>query len=293
MVMLTTYLDETGHSRDERQKFVGIAGLMAKADDWERFERRWKRTLTKFQLPYIHMKERATLFEGWRKSKLDKLSATLWEIIRDTKAIPLGSIIPMDDFRALEPELRKYLKDPYYLAMQNCVSLATIPALPGAREWKDARVAIVFSDQVQFKNEAMRLYDAIVKEWNQPIVGRGNVVPHRNVQRDRVDAPVFRDMRVLLPLQAADMVAYEIYKEYEREYYKQTRKRRYGYLQIERLCNEVFNVPVYMIMRHTKESLRNHIRTGRELNRLAAYWANKKPVKSANRKQAKEWKRPK
>jgi hypothetical protein len=293
MVMLTTYLDETGHSRNEHQKFVGIAGLMAKAEGWRRFEIQWKKTLKKFNVPYIHMRERATLFKGWPKSKLDTLSAILWEIIREAKAIPLGSIIPMDDFRALEPELRKYLIDPYYLAMQNCVSLATIPALPGAREFKHARVAMVFSDQVEFKNEAMRLYGAIEKEWNEPILGRGNVVPHLNVQKDRVDPPVFRDMRVLLPLQAADMVAYEIYKEYEREYYKLTRKPRYGYLQIERLCNEVFNVPVYMIMRHTKESLSNHIRTGRELNHLAAYWANKRPVKNATQKRGKEWKRPK
>ena len=293
MVMLTTYLDETGHSQDERQKFVGIAGLMAKAEAWKRFEREWQRTLKKFNLPYIHMKERATLFKGWPKSKLEKLSAKLWGIIREAKAIPLGSIIPMEDYRALGPELRKYLIDPYYLAMQNCVSLATLPAVPGAREFKHARVAMVFSDQVQFKNEAMRLYAAIEKEWNEPIVGRGNVVPYKNVQKDRVDPPVFRDMRVLLPLQAADMVAYEIYKEFEREYYKLTRKQRYGYVQIERLCNEVFNIPVYMIMRHSKESLSNHIRTGRELNCLAFYWANERPVKSTNRKPEKEWKRPK
>jgi hypothetical protein len=38
MLMLNAYLDETGHSRDEAQKFVGMAGLVAPVMNWEFFD---------------------------------------------------------------------------------------------------------------------------------------------------------------------------------------------------------------------------------------------------------------
>lgn len=49
--MLISYLDETGHSKDERQKFVGVAGLIAPHERWRIFERKWKKTLNKFKIP--------------------------------------------------------------------------------------------------------------------------------------------------------------------------------------------------------------------------------------------------
>lgn len=49
-------MDETGHSKDERQKFVGVAGLMAPAESWAVFERKWKQALNDFKIPYFHMR---------------------------------------------------------------------------------------------------------------------------------------------------------------------------------------------------------------------------------------------
>lgn len=38
-------MDETGHSKDELQKFNGMVGLITKAENWEYFEREWKRVV--------------------------------------------------------------------------------------------------------------------------------------------------------------------------------------------------------------------------------------------------------
>jgi hypothetical protein len=35
MQTYTAYVDETGHSKDKGQRFVGIAGLIAPATAWE------------------------------------------------------------------------------------------------------------------------------------------------------------------------------------------------------------------------------------------------------------------
>lgn len=44
MLMLSAYMDETGHSRDEKQRFNGMAGLMAPTKRLVRMERKWNTT---------------------------------------------------------------------------------------------------------------------------------------------------------------------------------------------------------------------------------------------------------
>lgn len=52
--MLTAYLDETGHSADKRQKFVGMGGLIATSKNWERFEKNGQNRLENLMfLPFI------------------------------------------------------------------------------------------------------------------------------------------------------------------------------------------------------------------------------------------------
>jgi hypothetical protein len=69
MMMLTAYLDESGHSQDQKVRFMGMAGLIATSEYWQHYEREWKRVLKDFQIPYFHMKEYAHsvgVFAGWK-----------------------------------------------------------------------------------------------------------------------------------------------------------------------------------------------------------------------------------
>src|SRR5689334_16457589 len=88
MLMLSAYLDETGHSKDELQRFNGIAGFLAPAKKWIEFERSWNRTLTskEFDLPYFHMREFEAKdkdgnprgrYKGWSKEKRERLYSKL------------------------------------------------------------------------------------------------------------------------------------------------------------------------------------------------------------------------
>jgi hypothetical protein len=72
MVKLIGYMDETGHSKDEKQRFVGMGGLVAPAQNWTEFERKWKQTLKDFRIPFFHMKDFAnfrSFFESWSEQK--------------------------------------------------------------------------------------------------------------------------------------------------------------------------------------------------------------------------------
>jgi hypothetical protein len=264
MMMLTSYLDETGDSKDDKQKFNGMAGLVAPAENWEVFEQKWKAVLKTFGLPYIHMSEIRTLTRGWSEAKVEKLFGKLWKIIKSVKALPVGSTIPMDDYNPLKVQLKKYFRDPYYIAMQNCIQFTAELVEPVAIPTPDSpRVAMIFDDKVEFRNNAQQLYDAAIKK-----VGMGNLV----------DPPAFRNMRRVVPLQAADMIAYETYKEYDRVYYKRSGKARFGWDQIEGIYRSS-GIAEIQIVRHNKFTLADWVTKAEAADRKATYWEKQRAKK--------------
>lgn len=265
MLMLTSYMDETGHSRDAKSTFNGMGGLLCRAEEWELFERRWDRMLKRYKIPYIHMTESHTMFKGWAKSKVEALSKEAWDKIENIKPLPIGSIIPMDDFRQAEERFRYYFEDPYFIAMQDCMKIALAPALvpsilPAFAD-QDIKVAIVFSDQVEFRHEALAMYEAVM-----------NATPVE--LRDRIDPPDFRRMKDWGALQAADMIAYEIYKERERVYYNLARKQRYGYGRMLEIFKAHNLTPV--IRCHDAQSLSDILNKADRNTLMEKYWKNKR-----------------
>jgi hypothetical protein len=105
MLKLSAYFDETGHSKGDKHRFVGMAGLVAPADRWEPFESEWTRALAHFGIPYFHMREFAHsvgVFKDW-KGKEDKrreLYGLLMRIIATKQGLPIGSIIPMEELHS-------------------------------------------------------------------------------------------------------------------------------------------------------------------------------------------------
>jgi hypothetical protein len=233
--MLSAYMDETGHSKDEQQKFVGMAGLIAPAAQWEVFERKWKEILARkhFDIPYFHMTDfnaRRKVFEGWSKEKLERLFGKLMITIECAHPVPFGAIVPMDDFRSFTKEEQGYFLDPYFVCFISLVASATtfMEAMKVADEEK---IALIFSDQVEFKNRALKMYKEIEE------VG---------LYTRRSTPPDFSDMRKSVPLQAADIVAYEMYKEFDRRLYRPNANTRYGFKRIEEMSRRSnFRYPMF------------------------------------------------
>lgn len=243
MTMLTGYMDETGHSKDERQRFVGVAGLVAPAENWEAFERKWKETLSVFKIPYFHMKDfanRRRYFEGWSELKRKKLYGKLMRIIATTHPFPVGAIVSLDDYRSFSAEDRKLMEDPYHFCLMGCVYL---PAWRTENASPDVRIAIIFSEQSEFKNMAGLLLD----DFKQ-----------NNAEGKRFDPPVFRDMKTVVPLQSADIVAYELYKEFERQRYRPQDKSRYGYEELIKIAIRSNTIMPFIF--HTRDTLAGFIK---------------------------------
>jgi hypothetical protein len=117
MLKLAGYMDETGHSKDERQRFVGVAGLFAPAENREVFERKWKQALADFKIPSFHMKDFASRrkhYEGWSELKRQRIMAT-------SHPFPIGAIVSLDDYRSFSAEDREPMGNPYHYCLMGCV----------------------------------------------------------------------------------------------------------------------------------------------------------------------------
>jgi hypothetical protein len=228
MVMLTAYMDETGHSKDERQRFNGMAGLLAPTWAWEELEPKWKQTLKDFKIPFFHMKDfanRQREFEGWHELKRQKLYGKLLKHIEMASPFPLGSILAMSDFKSLRPEQQAGFGDPYHVGFLSILSHLTAVGRDLLKDFPEERIAAIFSDHVEFRHTALQGFEILLSRHTE--------VGHF------IDSPVFRDMRQLVPLQAADIVAYELYKEFERQLFRPTVKPRYGYEMICKMSRRI------------------------------------------------------
>lgn len=155
------YMDETGHSKDQKQRFNGMAGLIAPATNWENLKYKWTATLAEFKVPYFHMKEwtHATgPFTGWSKIKRERLYGKLLKKIESVYAFPLGTILSMEDFRTLSQTQQAYFDDPYYLGFASVLAYVDF-FLDRTGASIEVNAKLVFSDQVEFRHRALRYYE--------------------------------------------------------------------------------------------------------------------------------------
>jgi hypothetical protein len=122
--MLTSYVDESGHSAHPACGFVGIGGLVAPSEKWDIFESAWQRALDDFiQGQPFHMREFVCVpgigpYEGWDEGKRRAFMARLINAIIESEARPVGCVVSLEHFKMLTPEYQRAFRDPYYMALQ-------------------------------------------------------------------------------------------------------------------------------------------------------------------------------
>lgn len=272
--MLSAYFDETGHSRDEKQLFNGMAGVLAPADHWGAFEEKWGQTLKAFKIPFFHMKDFASLkgfFKGWSEGKRRRLYGKLLAHMETAYIFPVGVSTSMSAFRGFPEEQRKKFIDPYHLGFLTVIGQTTV-FMNNAGMAPEEKAELVFSDQVEFRSKAQELYDEIIRAPYDtvPMLSSARVV------KSRILPPRFRDMRELAALQAADVVAYEVYKEHERlSGVRRGAKPRHGYLKLTEMSRRLgYDAPFCTF--YAQSDLADFIQTMEAEERRKAYWAKKR-----------------
>lgn len=236
MLMLNAYFDETGKENDPGSKIVGIGGCVAPFTHWERFEPEWTGVLGKYGVGYMHMKEFSHSVKGfdngWKgdRPKREAFQHDLWDVIDKVNPLYIGCFLPMSEYRViLTATERQQLYDAFFIAYSSCV--AAIQMHVFLHDNTIDSVSMIFDENKGFKGVAFGMYDRVME------IGNGRFL-------DKIPSPVFRDMRKILPLQVADMVAYECGQEFARRLYTPEFRPRLGFQRIQNSIDQKFGEPV-------------------------------------------------
>jgi hypothetical protein len=192
--VIKVYFDDSG--THDASVAVAVGGYLASVESWDSFQPKWRSVLDEYEIPYFHMTDfeaRQKLFVRWEQHKRIALQGKLISLIREhTQAVFTAATIKAD---------YEQVKDYYGVS----VYIYTLyQALGGVITW---------ADRVQFPGPiayviSQRASNGEVETLRQRIIGDA-----RLRRRFRLGSWVVADMRELNPLQAADMIAFETYKE--------------------------------------------------------------------------------
>jgi hypothetical protein len=204
---LVAYFDEAGHSSSTF--FVALGGCIASVESWAMFEKEWAGTLEQYQIECFHMKD----FESYKKAfkRMDKethnaLIKDLLNIMNRNTDLYIGTIEDVEDHKLAQPPK----EDPYVHCVMVCMDSLASYAQRGGYS-----LEIIFAVQPEFQKRVKFFYPQL-RELGGMYATLGD--------------SDFRMPKACLPLQAADIVAYEVRKEFER--HTANRPRRWPLIQL-------------------------------------------------------------
>lgn len=207
--MLKAFFDESGTHAGS--PFIVVAGYVSMLSQWAQFEREWREVLTEYGIlkedgsGNFHMTdfENRSLQPDGVFSHIDKgrgnvLISKLVAIINRRVHTSIGVVIPISDYNEVicTDEYRNVCGSPYSLAVLACITL--VGKWAESYSYKES-VYCAFEDRVGHKFEILDGYD---KAKQNPEI----------INRLHLDGIVFCNKKKFLPLQAADMFAYEVWK---------------------------------------------------------------------------------
>lgn len=211
--LFTAYLDECG-THDDSDAVV-VAGYVSNVTKWTVFSEKWQEALTEAHLDYFHMSDFESYkgqFASWTPEEHKSRLNGFLKIIHDHVILSFGVIVLKKQFDTILSEGAKRLcGDAYGLASIACfTNLAKILREPKNDGWMDITM-----------EAGAKGHGAL--HW---IFTEGSKDPEWR-ENNRILALAFRDKRRFLPLQAADILAYELYKHVPAQFQQGKRPVRY------------------------------------------------------------------
>ena len=236
--MLKAYLDESGHSSDPRCHFVGMGALVATSEKWEEFTVAWKAALDEFigGAPF-HMKDYICIppigpYVGWDELKRQAFLKRLIDAIVISNAQFIGCVVSMEGFAKLLPEHQAVLLDPYYLSFQHVTHGCRISGmtLSEVELFAGEQVAMIYAYQADFGTIESGRTDSQQQGRAEQLwhAMKAQVGPFSKFMGSYASA-LAADVAAL---QAADLFAYEITKEFENRLNRPNDKMRWGLRQL-------------------------------------------------------------
>jgi len=198
MPILHAYFDDS--SDDKHARFMAVGGLIGGPIQFDTLDILWASETHNLAEPFrsTECECQHGQFEEWSKGDCDDLMRRLVRVILDTKISGVGYVVPVQDYRSVFPDAGEY--DPYFLALrQTFINIAYLAsAKPSLGLAGDFDVNIICEGSTATSGQAKRIYEDLKSfdgwTWRKRFksFGPGN--------------------KLLMPLQAADLIAREAYK---------------------------------------------------------------------------------
>jgi hypothetical protein len=213
--MFTAALDASG---SPNHGIFVVAGFVAPDDAWDEFSAKWNIRLMEDGLDYFHMVEYAQsvgLWKSWRgdEARRKRLSADLMGIISSHASRKFGTVVAPSRLKGIDQSLLDHFNvEKYSLAGR---TIAADIRRWATRERMGRPIAMVFEHGDEGRGKLMRVFKS-----------------------DGLPEPVFRKKKEYAPLQAADMLAYEIFNAAEKAERNQLKSMRWALGEFNKLPGE-------------------------------------------------------
>jgi len=198
--MFEAYFDLSTAARADA---LVVAGYIAAGDQWKHFDREWKEFLADEDLTFFHMTDcenRRKEFEGWDEKRKLRAIKRAHGIIKCRTNIAISAGIILPDYQAVlfdAPDVAKELGSPFFLCVNGC--LREIAKWIEKYHRKGEPIAYIFEEGDEGKGEIMEMF--------RKISGDARLKAGCGYESFR-----FANKRIVTPLQAADINAYESWK---------------------------------------------------------------------------------
>jgi hypothetical protein len=197
--MLKGFIDDSG-SEPSSPQFV-LAGYVLPAEEWAKFSDAWDKQLALGKpIRYLHMKEtgrdfKGGQFDGWAVDEIDEKLLSLAEVINARQPISLAAHARWSEYQTFQAvsDRAKFIPSPYKALFHEVIR---IMYNWGERMNNPQSVDFIFDEQGDVGFEAASWYletKAAFPPYARPFFG---------------STPEFKDDLLVLPLQAADMLAW-------------------------------------------------------------------------------------
>jgi len=198
VVAFTAYFDESG--THEGSEAVVVAGYISTPDLWQNFEAKWREVLAEFGIAFFHMADFAAKkqqFDGWPEDKRRACLSKLIHVVNDHVIASIGTVIPVKEYKdTFSEKANTFVGGPYGVAAWACmISLSGMLDLIGV----PGQIAYVFESGAPGYGQVLKVF-----RWNEQSPG--------DKEQMRLLSLSFQNKREFCPLQAADILAYELYK---------------------------------------------------------------------------------
>jgi hypothetical protein len=215
--LLTAYCDESG--TDNKNRVAAVAGYIGQVSEWRRFEQDWAPILKKkpYRVKLMHRADLETWHgefteaRGWNPTRRKEFLRELHPIIKSRTKVALACAVIKEDWEEVMPDwLKRFFGGVYGWCAHDCVV--------GARVWCE-RPNRKYNHPLNWIFECGALGHGQVSEMFSQL-GREPILSNEF----RIGTVSFASKDVV-PLQAADTLAYEIFKQVENQIVDRGEKR--------------------------------------------------------------------